>query len=65
MSESNPNIIRIPIKEVDKFLKSKHRPEGDDTHIYVFGRKLQRKNYPNGILAEIDKKNKVYIIRPA
>ncbi len=64
-SAVHKNVVRIPIAEVQKFLKGTHRPMGDDTYIYVFGRQLLRKDFPSGALMEIDDKKKEYIIRPA
>jgi hypothetical protein len=64
-SPLNSKIIRVPFKEVNKFMKSGIRPAGTDQHIFVFGRKLLRADYPNGILTEVSKTAKEYIIRPA
>jgi hypothetical protein len=62
---NHPNVIRIPFKEVIDFMAQPNRPEGTEKYIYVWGRELLRKNYPNGIIAEIDSKAQEYIIRPA
>jgi hypothetical protein len=67
MSEKavQPNVVRIPVHEVEAYLAGSLRQTGDDDFIYVWGRKLLRKDYPNGILAEKDNLNQEYVIRPA